>query len=184
MRYQIQYSADLNTWFNDGSALLGTGSEMSALRAIDSETRYFRLALSPNFGAAAELASGTPLVASFEAAAVGSNSSDGQGGASDNLPWSVFGGGVVASEFTLPNRPAIPGRCLFANDGDIRFRSGAIDIRDVPNYNISVSVDFRTYEDSSGSDWEEEDRIEAWVEGSEDGINFSRLAAEVGPRSR
>ncbi|MGK0190407.1 MAG: hypothetical protein ACI9R3_006233, partial [Verrucomicrobiales bacterium] len=63
---------------------------------------------------------------------------------------------------------------------DLRFRSQKVDIHAVPNGDVTVRVDLRTYESSSTSDWEPEDSIEAWIEGSEDGINFSRLTAEVG----
>ena len=36
-------------------------------------------------------------------------------------------------------------------------------------------IDCRTFEDSSGSDYEFDDTLEAWLEGSTDGIEFHRF---------
>jgi hypothetical protein len=158
--YQVHHSADLNTWFDDGAAILGSGSEMSALRPLDSERGYYRLALpGSTIGAVTRLETGIPLVASFETSPTGSTSGDGDGGTADNLPWSLIGDRGVALESTLPNPPASPGRCLLANSGsllvrsDLRFRSQKVDIHAVPNGDVTVRVDLRTYESSSTSDW-------------------------------
>jgi sulfatase modifying factor 1 len=43
VNYQVQYSPDMKSWFDDGAPIGGTGSGLSALRSKDSERKYYRV---------------------------------------------------------------------------------------------------------------------------------------------
>ena len=61
----------------------------------------------------------------------------------------------------------------------LRFLSEIIDLSEVANQDVVASIDFRTFENSSGSNWEDPDYIEAWLEGSRDGVWFERFAGSI-----
>jgi hypothetical protein len=120
--------------------------------------------------------------ATFETASAGSVSGFGGGGAADNLAWLLTGGGSAQQEAGLSNPPSVPGTCLHLHQAPLTFSpisinlmTENIDLSGVPNERVVVSIDFRTYDDSSTSNFEDDDFVEAWLEGSEDGINYSRF---------
>ena len=118
-------------------------------------------------GPVTKLLPGSALSADFETA-------DG-----DSLPWAVSGSAKVAAEANMSNRPAKPGNAIYLRNGTGLIVSGKIDLRGVANESVTASVDFRSFEDSANSDWEADDHVEAWLEGSTDGIVFSRLKGGV-----
>ena len=122
------------------------------------------------------LAANDPLRASFESAVVGAMEGLGNGGLNDNLPWVTTNASVqFEADGILPNPPAVPGNCIFVNNGAINFVSGNIDLRAADNSQVSVSIDFRSFQDST-SGFEAADTVDAFIEGSEDGILFTRIA--------
>jgi CHAT domain-containing protein/tetratricopeptide (TPR) repeat protein len=117
-----------------------------------------------NPGRIVSLKSGETIQATFESVPT-----------KETLGWRIYGRGVVMDEATTPDVPATPGRALFVNDGHLNLVTDTIDIREASKTTIAVSIDVRTFEDSDGSDWEDSDYIEAWIEGSVDGLSFSRF---------
>jgi len=170
--WKLRRSPDLIEWeLWDGDL-----TTLSSVRFAETGREYYSLAFFPDLGPIAPLEPGTALRTSFDSSNIGATNGDGDGGVNDSLPWSVTGGGSVGDESLLPNPPTDPGMALFANNGRINFTSAKVDLGGVPNQDVIATIDFRTFEDSNGSDWEDDDRVEAWIEGSEDGLAFSRLA--------
>ena len=131
-----------------------------------------------------KLITGEPLVARFDSATAGAMSGLGDGGIDDSLPW-LSSSATVEAESTLPNPPTggSAGKVLYASMKAVGFVSGAIDLRGVDNSQVVATVDFRTFESSSTSDFEAADWIEAYVEASLDTITYYRVADLIPLRS-
>ena len=115
------------------------------------------------------LATNDPMKASFEIDTVGL----GDGGTDNNLPFEILAG-AVSAESGLPNPPAAAGNAVYANNGAINFVSGNIDLTGVDNSLVAVAIDFRSFQ-SSTSGFETGDTVDAFIEGSTDGLLYTRL---------
>jgi hypothetical protein len=67
-------------------------------------------------------------MATFASASVGGVAGFGDGGPSDNLAWHLTGGGLVKSEASLSNPPALPGFCLHLNQAPFTFTPISINL--------------------------------------------------------
>jgi len=130
----------------------------------------------PLFDFGKDLAANDPLRAGFESAAPFETAGLGDGGPDDNLPW-VASNGFIQSELAVQNPPPADSNAIYVNQGAINFVSGNIDLRGVDNSQVSVSVDLRASYLDTDSGAEAADVIDAFIEGSTDGILFSRLAS-------
>ena len=119
------------------------------------------------------LAGDDPLIAGFDTAASGATQGAGDGGIGDNLPWRVTAGAAL-DEAGLPNPPADPGNALYVNNGSLSFVSGHVDLEGIDNSLVTAAIDLRIVDTSSG--FEAVDTVEAYLEGSNDGIFFTRVA--------
>lgn len=126
-------------------------------------------------GPVTKLSPGTTLEANFESSAPGATEWSGEDGEAHQLPWNSRGVSRIANDSDCPGPPPVSSKVLLGHNGEFGLVSGKIDLSAVPNESVRVSLDFRTFEDSANSDWESDDYIEAWIEGSADGLSFSRL---------
>ena len=179
--YRAETSGNLIDWTANGVSLSDPdpSGRRTATISRDSDRRFLRLTISYDGPGTTALKNG-PLKASFESATAGDQSGRGEGGAMDNLAWWIAGDGSVQDEAALDNPPAMPGSVLFLRQPGSRLDqlhlnliSETIDLEDVPTDRVVASIDVRTFEDSISSNFEEQDYITAWLEGSVDGVHFS-----------
>ena len=116
-----------------------------------------------------------PAKVSFQNASPDDMSGAGDGGPNDNLSWTASAGSAQ-NVAALPNPPGAPGGAIYVNNGAIDILTGHVDLGNVANNLVVASFDFRTFEDSGGSDFEADDTVEAYIEGSTDGVLFTRIA--------
>ena len=69
------------------------------------------------------------------------------------------------------------GRALHLSAGTTRLTSDVIDLREL--INESARVDVKTWQSTGGNGYETADSIEAWVEGTSDGLSYTRLATLI-----
>ena len=122
------------------------------------------------------LSGNDPLLASFDTASDGDMVGLGNGGSLDNLPWSTSSGAAM-DESVLPNPPTPAGNALYINSAALNFTSGEIDLTGIDNSQVGVSVDLRTVDTSSGM--EAVDNVQAIVQGSLNGSDFSNIGTVV-----